>query len=789
MKIGTARSQSSSAAQRRRALQAITQATANGHPANKPKKRRATYQIGGHADPAHQRLLALTAPGPTQIHAIEDEPDTEKQDLAHHNPHPAEGHSSEPRYSTQLEDQPLQASPPKAPRYGEPMQQDTSHHPHPPTVQGHPPDHQTDRTNPPTREQGEQGTNGQQLPLPPGTTPIGGVPPALASALPRPPIDGPSERDAGCPTHRYGLISLFDGRSSTHDLIAEAIGSQPTVYIAAENDPEVRRYVAAKNKWNLDGEWFRSGDSHYRYLKDVDELVNNNGAVLRQALALAPDIPYILVAGTPCQELTTIGRQRGTLGLAGPRSIYFYTFHLTLHCLQQALPPHHALYVLENAASMQAEYRQAIQLALGNPSRYPQLRTRGSVQHTPAHRRRYYFTNSLHTAEPPSDAYPWSDQWASVSQVTHNTRHKMLPIVRPQGHDRNRGMHRHSHIALRPYSLLYHQATLPPEKLQMAASSGQLLDPSFWKQHLPAHIADTYCKYLALETKHSHNKQQDEDLDRYTEVLSHTFQNPCAHLPVRPLDAEEALAVTGIAEYVPPRQELTPYRTERLCQSLAGNSFHPNLILATLGGEGNLRKYVSSGQRNECADATNALTPQQVREHFATAILAPLLEDPDRKKQLLQAWRTQEAQLRTLNPYRHLQVADTPSMAATHPYAPPIQYGQPDDHTALYRQAKQHRDSEETHANHQLVPGIMAGAVHDHLVATGCQDILRALRATRYANYNKAEWIRELIGAPFQQMIQELPGVCHHEHLTSPVSALQWWAAQPPHTVAVSQQS
>ena len=165
---------------------------------------------------------------------------------------------------------------------------------------------------------------------------------------------------------------------------------------------------------------------------------------------------------------------------------------------------------------------------------------------------------------------------------------QMLPIVRPQGHDRSRRMHRHSHIALHPYSLLYHQPTLSPETLKAVADSGQLLAPAFWKQHLPAHIADTYCKYLALETKHTRSKQQDDELDKCTEVLSHMFQNPCMHLPVRPLDAEEALAVTGIAAYVPPRQDLTPYRTERLCQSLAGNSFHPNLVLATLGGEGTM---------------------------------------------------------------------------------------------------------------------------------------------------------------------------------------------------------
>ena len=207
---------------------------------------------------------------------------------------------------------------------------------------------------------------------------------------------------------------------------------------------------------------------------------------------------------------------------------------------------------------MQANYKQAIQLALGNPGHYPQLRTRDSVQHTPAHRRRYYFTNSLHTAEPPSDAYPWSDQWASVSQTTQNPQHKMLPIVRPQGHDRSRGMHRHSHIALHPYSLLYHQPTLSPETLKSGGQQRTTPCPRL----LEATPASAHSRHLlqvpALETKHTRSKQQDDELDKCTEVLSHTFQNPCMHLPVRPLDAEEALAVTGIAAYVPPRQDLTP---------------------------------------------------------------------------------------------------------------------------------------------------------------------------------------------------------------------------------------
>ena len=204
------------------------------------------------------------------------------------------------------------------------------------------------------------------------------------------------------------------------------------------------------------------------------KLVDNGGAVLKQALALAPGIPYIVIAGTPCQDLTTIGKLKGTIGLAGTRSIYFYTFHLTLHYLQEALTPSKVLHVLENAASMEAEYRQTIQLVLGNSGRTPQLRERDSGNHTVAQRKRYYFTNSTHTAEPTQDPTPWELPWTAIEQLTSNAKHRLLPIVRLQGHDPHRGLYRHSHLALHPYSLLY-QTTLqsvPPATSSSSTPSG-----------------------------------------------------------------------------------------------------------------------------------------------------------------------------------------------------------------------------------------------------------------------------------------------------------------------------
>ena len=496
-----------------------------------------------------------------------------------------------------------------------------------------------------------------------------------------------------------------------------------------------------------------------------------------------------MVAGTPCQDLTTIGKLKGALGLAGTRSIYFYTFHLTLHYLQEALPPQKIMYVLENAASMKSEYRQTIQLVLGNSGRRPHLRERDSGLHTVAQRKRYYFTNSNYTCEPVPDAIPWCAPWAALEQITGNTKHKLLPIVRLQGQDRTQGLYRHSHIALHPYSLLYHTDTLPPSYLADCASSNQLFQHAFWRRHLPEEAADTYCKYLTLELKGARNKQEEAELDKHTEELSHLFWNPCMHLPVRPLHYEEAMAATGIAQYVPTRQDLTPHRTPQLCQSLAGNSFHPKLILATLGGEANIRNHIRETHQEPSTDNSRVLQPRQVQEHFATKILAPLRENPDTKQHLLKAWKTNDEQLRTLNPYRHLKLPRESSQMQQLPpehSKPSIQYGHPDDHVVLHRHAMQRNTAEEAYANHQLVPAVLSASVHDHLITTNSHDLLLALRATRYRTISKSNFLKQLIHSNLQPMIQDIPGMQAPEQLTSLVNALQWWAAQPPETMAVS---
>ena len=152
----------------------------------------------------------------------------------------------------------------------------------------------------------------------------------------------------------------------------------------------------------------------------------------------------------------------------------------------------------------------------------------------------------------------------------------------------------------------------------------------------------------------------------------------------------------------------------------------------------------------------------QVQEHFATKILAPLVENPNTKKLLQEMWKTNEERLRTLNPYRHLKLPPR-SNGQQPPQLPqdvtPIQYGHPDDHEQLYRQAMKRSEAEEAHANRQLVPGVLAPDVLDHLITTHSHDLLHALRATRFHNTDKVGLIKKLIGDNIQPMIQDIPGM------------------------------
>ena len=128
-----------------------------------------------------------------------------------------------------------------------------------------------------------------------------------------------------------GVISMFDGVGSVYHIIKKKLGKPPTIFIAAEIDPVLRRLVAAEIGLREDQQWGYTIEGVATiYVKDVWALVARDSLILRQAKAMHPTIKWIVVAGSPCQDLTYAGYLNGLLGLTGQRSMLFFVVYLVI---------------------------------------------------------------------------------------------------------------------------------------------------------------------------------------------------------------------------------------------------------------------------------------------------------------------------------------------------------------------------------------------------------------------------------------------------------------------------
>ena len=206
----------------------------------------------------------------------------------------------------------------------------------------------------------------------------------------------PPKRTRFSELHPYAIISLFDGVGSAIPAIAKAVGGPPSIIIAAECDPILRQIVSEQFLFRSDGKWTKSCQSTYTiYTDDVRNLLKENCRILREAFFLAgPHCRWIVVAGSPCQDLTSAGPFQGLLGLTGPCSSMFYYVHIILWILQMNYPIELIRFLLENAGTMLEIHRKAILKALGlNPQTPPDhFRVDPKFSHG-IKRNRFYFRN------------------------------------------------------------------------------------------------------------------------------------------------------------------------------------------------------------------------------------------------------------------------------------------------------------------------------------------------------------------------------------------------------------
>ena len=182
-------------------------------------------------------------------------------------------------------------------------------------------------------------------------------------------------------TNLVALLSLFDGTGLARIAVDEAIQDCGDIMLVRSAFRTLARQVAAL--WGNGVHSGRARVAHTPIACDIWDLCRPEhsplGTAANEATAqtgsatplsrFARSLPAgciaIIVAGSPCQQLTFAGRYRGQQGLCGPDSVLFFAVPTVAWILQELRPDIIVHVVLENVASMQHVHRATTMQALG----------------------------------------------------------------------------------------------------------------------------------------------------------------------------------------------------------------------------------------------------------------------------------------------------------------------------------------------------------------------------------------------------------------------------------------
>ena len=196
----------------------------------------------------------------------------------------------------------------------------------------------------------------------------------------------------------YGVISLF-GVSSVVRILKQNLNQAPTAIILAEKDEMLRSLVCAEFGYRSDEQWGYTIDgSACCYIRDVNSLLENDCHILRQVVAMYPNLKWFIIGGSPCQDLTFAGSSQGLLGFVGSQSRLFFVLLCTIRAMQVLVGPKSIRYLVENAGSMKLVHYVACCKLLGLPHEPLGRYIWELAQFTPyISRKRNFFRNFLDT--------------------------------------------------------------------------------------------------------------------------------------------------------------------------------------------------------------------------------------------------------------------------------------------------------------------------------------------------------------------------------------------------------
>ena len=228
---------------------------------------------------------------------------------------------------------------------------------------------------------------------------------------------------------QYGIISLFDGVSSVVRILKQKLQQPPTAIILAELDEKIRGLVCAEFGYRSDEQWgYTTDGAACCYVRDVNTILKDNCYLLRQVVAMYPNLKWFIVGGSPCQDLTFAGPSQGLLGLVGLQSRLFFVLLCVIRSVQVLVGPDLVRFLVENAGSMKPVHFVAFCKLLGLPHILRNQYIWDLAKFTPLISRKRNFFRNFGDVEPVRDIPNFFDQ---NSGPLIDLKGQLVPSLKP----------------------------------------------------------------------------------------------------------------------------------------------------------------------------------------------------------------------------------------------------------------------------------------------------------------------------------------------------------------------
>ena len=341
---------------------------------------------------------------------------------------------------------------------------------------------------------------------------------------------------------QYGIISLFDGVSSVVRILKQKLQQPPAAIILAEFDEKIRGLVCAEFGYRSDEQWcYTSDGAACCYIRNVNTILKDNCYLLRQVVAMYPNLKWFIVGGSPCQDLTFAGPSQGLLGLVGSQSRLFFVLLCVIRSIQVLVGPDLVRFLVENAGSMKPVHFVAFCKLLGLPHTLRNQYIWDLAKFTPLISRKRNFFRNFRDVEPVRDIPNFFDQGSGPLIDLKGHIIAFAPLLRTR-ETLKFGICRSSWTLYQPHALWGGK-----EAFSSACKLGSGKVPCLcWDRLIPPPFLDNgkKCMFL-LQRKDSHAN----DYDPLIGPLLPMFNCKTYNLPMRLLRESEIMNLSGLGDY------------------------------------------------------------------------------------------------------------------------------------------------------------------------------------------------------------------------------------------------